>query len=94
MATRGAALAFVALLFPDAMWPWVRRAAAAGAGSSVFLAGRRSAKLRGWRLPRRPGLHVDLGAHRALYKGAPSLRRWNELLVRPPCRTCWAVAAY
>lgn len=73
LATRGAALAFVTLMFPDEAWPWAQRAAVVGVGSSLFLAGRRSAKLHGWHLPRRPSFHVDLSSHRALQQGAPRL---------------------
>eukprot|EP00208_Stichococcus_sp_RCC1054_P004010 CAMPEP_0206149134 /NCGR_PEP_ID=MMETSP1473-20131121/37622_1 /ASSEMBLY_ACC=CAM_ASM_001109 /TAXON_ID=1461547 /ORGANISM="Stichococcus sp, Strain RCC1054" /LENGTH=1096 /DNA_ID=CAMNT_0053546583 /DNA_START=242 /DNA_END=3533 /DNA_ORIENTATION=+ len=73
LATRGAALAFVTLMFPDEAWPWAQRAAVVGVGSSLFLAGRRSAKLHGWHLPRRPSFHVDLSSHRALQQGLAAL---------------------
>lgn len=71
LATRGAALAFLALLFPGTGWPLLQRAAAVGVTSSVFVAGRRSALKRGWKFPRK-GLvrSVDLKSRTAVRTGA------------------------
>lgn len=71
LAKNAATLAFLGLLFPDAATPWLRNMAVAGAVSSVFMAGRRSAASRGWSL-RRPSLRVNLREDGALVKGASS----------------------
>lgn len=81
LATRGAALAFVALLFPSASWPWLQRAAAAGAASAVFVAGRRSASKRGWSLRQKwPVRHVDLRSPKALNIGVAHLTLAVEIV--------------
>lgn len=75
LAKNAATLAFLGLLFPDAATPWLRNMAVAGAVSSVFMAGRRSAASRGWNL-RRPSLRVNLREDGALVKGALPARCW------------------
>jgi hypothetical protein len=68
LAKNAATLGFLGLLFPDAAGPWLRNMAVAGAVSSVFMAGRRSAQKRGWSL-RRPSLCINLRENGALYNG-------------------------
>ena len=83
MAKNAATLAFLGLLFPDHAGPFLRGMAVAGAVSGVFMAGRRSAAARGWRLPRRPSLRVNLGEHGVLRQGAsPDYILTNDVLER------------